>query len=330
LAAKAKPLFLERIAQARSRTETGRKYAFDLEAQTVLPDDWKAADALYLKGRDESAAADRGDSPSYPKALASFEASAAAFEALVRKALPLFAEARGRELEKARADALSAGAAGLAADRFAVADDEAAKAAAAYQRGEDYYGAYDTWKTARDRYLALGTGARAFALKSEIDRRNFAAYDSGNYGRAGERMDAAAAAYDAGRVQAARDAVEEAHLRYRLALAKGFELYASDRGKAAESRRVAAWEIKAHVAVKADYDAAAKKKADGDSAFKSEKYEDAAVFYSEAESQFSEAHRIAAQKRKAAEEAMQAAEARMRASEKAAQDADAILEGGAR
>ncbi len=330
LAVKAKPLFLEKIAAAKARAETGRKQAFDLEAKSVLPDDWKAAESFYFTGRDEFSAGEKGEDSSYPKSLSAYTSAADAFEALVKKALPLFADARGKELLKAREDAQAAGADKLDPARFAVADDAARKVVAAYEKGGDYYGAYASWQTARDRYFALATGARAASVKAEIDKRSLAAYDSGNYARAGERMDAAVAAFDKGEASVARDAAEEAHLRYKLALAKGSELYASDRGKAAEAQRVAAWELKAHVAVKADYDAAAKEKADADAAFKAKKFDDAADLYADAESKFAVVTEVAAEKRKAAEAAIKAAEERMRASEKTAQEADALIEGGAR
>lgn len=329
LAGKSKPLFLEKLAKAKSGAEKGRKEAFDLDAPTALAEDWKAAEVFFLKGREQAASAESGKIASYPEALSAYEAAAKAFEALRGKALPIFFEARKADLQKARAAAVSAKAPDLSSERFAVADADSAKALELYE-GEDFYAAYDAWKTARDRYLVLATGARAYGVKTEIDGRALAAYDPSNYTRAGNRLEAAMAAYDEGKIDASRDASEESLLRYNLAFAKGRELYAADRGKAAENRRVAAWELKAHVAVKSAYDAAARLKTDADSSFKAEKYDDAASQYADAEKQFETVRQTAAEKRAAAEKAIEAASKRMQESEKTAKDADTIIEGGAR
>jgi hypothetical protein len=329
LADKTKSALIDKIAAARTNAEKRKKYAFDFEAQTAFPDEWKSAESSLAKGRERFAAAESGTMPAYPESLASYEAAAAAYDGLAGRAVPLFAAARKSELEKARGDAVSVKADILAPARFSVADAASAEVLGLYGRG-DHYAAYDAWKVARDRYLALATGARANAVKTEIDRRGFAAYDSGNYSRASERLEAAMAAYDAGRLDASKDATEEAHLRYRLALAKGFELYAVDRGKAAEAQRAAAYDLKAHVAVKSEYEAALKTKTDADLVFKGGKHEEAALQYMEAEKRFSTVRQTAAEKRKAAEEAIKEAERRMQESENTAKAADAVLEGGAR
>jgi len=329
LSVKSKPLFLEKLAKARSDAEKGRKQAFDLDAQTAVPDDWKTADAFFLKGRNQTSSAESGKLEAYPDALSSYESASNAFAALIRKALPIFFDARKSDLEKVRAAAVSVGANELSGDRFAVADDASGKALELY-KGEDYYAAYDAWKSARDRYIVLATGSRAYGVKTEIDRRALSVYDPSNYSRASDRLDVAMRFYDDGKVDSSRDAAEESLLRFNLALAKGRELYASDRGKAAEAKRVAARDLKAHVAVKAAFDAATKIKAEADSSFKAEKYDVAANQYSDAEKQFESVRQTAAEKRQAAEKAIEAASQRMMESEKTAKNADSIIEGGAR
>lgn len=329
LAEKTKSALAGKIAAARSEAEKRRKYAFDFEAQPAFPNEWKAAEASLAKGRERLTAGESGTLPAYPESLSAYESASAAYDQLVRRAVPLFAQARKAELDKARGDAVSAKADTLAPSRFAAADAASSEVVKIYGRG-DHYAAHEAWKAARTRYIALATGARAYALKTEIDRRNFASYDPGNYGRASERLEAAVSAFDSGKVDVSQDATEEAHLRFKIALAKGFELYAVDRGKAAEVQRVAAFDLKAHVAVKPAYDAAVKTKAEADAVFKAGNHEDAARQYSDAEKQFSVVRQTAAEKRKAAEEAIKEAERRMLESEKTASAADAVLEGGAR
>jgi len=329
LAAKAKPVFLDLLAKARDRAQKARKQAFDLQAQTSLPDEWKAADSAFIRGRDGAAEAEGGKIESYPDALKSYETAADSFEALVRKAIPIFAESLRSQVVKARADAVAAGVGEITPDRLEVADNEVSDAIAKYE-AKDYYPAYDALKAALDRYYALATGARAYKVKREIDQRNFAAYDSGNYGRASERLDVALGAFDEGNLSVSRDAAEESHLRFKLALAKASELYAGERGKAAAEKKAAATGLKAQVAVKSDYDAAAATLSQADASFKTEKWDDAADLYAQAEERFSYVADVAARKRAAAEKAIEDAKVRMEESARTAQEADAAIEGGTR
>jgi hypothetical protein len=329
LAAKAKPLFLEKLAQERGRAEKARKQAFDLDAQTSLPADWKTAETSFLGAREAVAAAEGGKIESYPEGLKSYTAAADAFEALAQKALPIFADARRDEVVKARADAVAAGAVEVAPDRLSVADQVVSEAIAKYD-AKDYYGAYDSLVAARDRYYALATGVRAYKVKEDIDARGLAAYDSGNYKLASGKLESALSSYDAGNIGVSRDAAEEAHLRFMLALAKGQELYAGERGKAALEKKATATGLKAQVAVKADYEAASATLSEADSAYKAQRWDDAAELYKTAESSFSDVADAAARKRAAAEKAIEEAQARMEASARTAQEADALIEGGTR
>lgn len=329
LIGKAKPLFLEKLAQERKRAETARKQAFDLEAQTSLPADWKVAETSFLGARDAVAAAEGGKIESYPEGLKSYTAAADSFEALAQKALPIFAAARRDEVVKARADAVAAGALELAPDRLSVADQDASNAIAKYE-AKDYYGSYDAAVSAKGRYYALATGVRAYKVKQDIDDRGFAAYDSGNYGLASGKLESALSSYDEGNIAASRDAAEEAHLRFKLALAKGQELYAGERGKAAVEKKATATGLKAQVAVKADYESASATLSQADAAYKAKSWDDAAELYKTAESSFSDVADVAARKRAAAEKAIEEAQARMEASARTAQEADALIEGGTR
>lgn len=329
LAGKAKPLFLDRLAKERGRTETARKQAFDLEAQASLPADWKDADGSFLAAKDAVAAAEGGKIESYSVGLKAYTVAADKFEALVQKALPIFAEARRTEISKARADAVAAGASELAPDRLEAADQIVSDAIAKYD-AQDYYAAYDSAVAARDRYLTLATGVRAYKVKQDIDGRNFAGYDRANYDQASKRLDAALVAYDGGDLKVARDASEESYLRFKLALAKGQELYAGERGAAAAEKKATATGLKAQVAVKADYDAAQTVLTEADTAFKAKKWDDAASLYQDAEAKFADVADVAARKRAAAEKAIEDASTRMEASVRTAKEADALIEGGTR
>ncbi len=314
------------LASAQARAEKSRKQAFDVQSPTYFPDDWKAAENQYLAARDK--AKDK-NMAAYQEATKLYLSAADAYDAVAKKTLPLFADARQNELDQARALAVAVGAEKLVPDRLAVADAEVAKAHQQYQAG-DYYGAADTAATARSRYLALKTGLDANAVKNTIDQRGFAGYDPSNYALASTKLDQAMGFYDQGNVPGARDASDEALLRFNLALNKGKEMNASSLGKAAVNEKNAATELKANVAVKDGYDNASNVLSQADAAYKAEKYDDAANLYTQAEQLFASVRATAADKRQKALDAMNRATKQMTESEQTAKNANAILEGGSR
>lgn len=314
------------LAEAKARAEKARKQAFDLEAPSVFADDWAKAEALFLTGRDK---AQVKTMLSYQEAAEAYNGAADSYDALALKSLPLYAEARRKEIEKARSEALLAGAANLAPDQLASADLVADTAQSQYDGG-DYYAAAASAQEARIRYIAIKTALDAYAIQREIDQRGFAQYDSGNYALALQSLQGAQASYDSGAINAAQNRAEEALLRFRLALNKGKEMNASGRGQAAQAERQAAQDLKAHVAVKSDFEKALAVYNEAERAFKAEQYDQAAELYAQAQEQFAEVKTIAAEKRAKALEAMQAAEQKITATEDAAKKADTVLEGGSR
>lgn len=314
------------LAAAVARAEKSRKQAFDLEVPATFADDWKKAEALFMTGREKAQVKTQ---LSYTEATQAYTSAADAYDELAMKALPLYAEARRQEIVKARADAVNAGADQLVPDQLAAADTVADTAQAQFNSGE-YYTAAASAQEARTRYIILKTGLDAYAVQQEIDRRDFAKYDAGNYSLAQQKLQAAQAAYDAGDINAAQNNAEEALLRFRLALNKGREMNASGRGEAASAERQAAQDLKANVAVKSDFERAQAVYAEAEQAFKAEKYDDAADLFAQAESLFADAKNVAAEKRARALEALQNAQQKITATEDAAKKADAVLEGGSR
>lgn len=311
---------------AQARAEKSRKQAFDIQAPSYAPAEWKAAEALFLQARDAAA---QKNMAAYAEAAKWYDQAAAAYDAAAQKSLPEYAADRRDEIGKARSAALGAGVQDLSPERLAAADQVAADAQGKYDAG-DYYGAAESASEARARYLVLKTGSDSYAVKSEIDRRDFARYDPGNYTLAGEKLDKALVGYDAGDIDASADASEESLLRYNLALGKGRELNASGRGENAAEERQAAQDLKANVAVKAGFEDAAAVFAEADAAFKAERFDESAELYAEAESLFSIVRATAAEKRQRAEEALLKAQRKMSESENTAKEADAVLQGGTR
>jgi len=314
------------LADAVARAEKSRKQAFDLEVPATFAEDWKKAEALFVMGREK---AQIKTQLSYTEAAKAYTDAADAYDELALKTLPLYAEARRQEIVKARADAVNAGANQLVPEELAVADKTADKAQAEFDRG-DYYSAAATAQEARSRYIILKTGLDAYAVQQEIDRRDFAKYDAGNYSLAQQKLLVAQEAYDAGDIASAHNNAEEALLRFRLALNKGREMNASGRGQSALAEQQAAQELKAQVAVKSDFERAQAIYNEAEQAFKAEQYDEAADLYTQAETLFAEVKNVAAEKRARALEALQAAQQRISATEDAAKEADTVLEGGSR
>lgn len=314
------------LAAAVARAEKSRKQAFDLEVPATFADDWKKAEAFFMTGREKAQVKTQ---LSYIEATQAYTSAADAYDELALKALPLYAEARRQEIVKARSDAVKAGADQLLPDQLAAADKVADTAQAQFNSGE-YYTAVASAQEARTRYIILKTGLDAYAVQQEIDRRDFAKYDAGNYSLAQQKLQAAQETYDAGDINASQNNAEEALLRFRLALNKGREMNASGRGEAASAERQAAQDLKANVAVKSDFERAQAVYAEAEQAFKAEKYDDAADLFAQAESLFADVKNVAAEKRARALEAMQNAQQKITATEDAAKKADAVLEGGSR
>lgn len=314
------------LAAAVARAEKSRKQAFDLEVPASFAEDWKRAEDLFMSGREKAQVKTQ---LSYTEAAKVYNDAADAYDGLARRALPLYAEARRQEIITARADAVKAGADQLLPEQLAAADTVADTAQAEFDAG-NYYTAAANAQEARSRYLILKTGLDAYNIQQEIDRRDFAQYDAGNYSLAQQKLLAAQEAYDTGDIQVAQNNAEEALLRFRLALNKGREMNASGKSQSALAERQAAQDLKANVAVKSDFERAQTIFAEAEASFKAENYDEAADLYVQAEFLFAEVKNVAAEKRAKALEAMQAAQQKITATEDAAKKADTVLEGGTR
>jgi hypothetical protein len=318
------PANLDALNQAVARAEDARKRAMDFESPAYFPSDWEGAEAQYAS----AGALARNTADEVQQAAARYNQIADTYEDLFKKALPLFAQAREDEIVSARNEAVATGLSGTFPDYLLEVDRIVTQALAQYE-GEDYYAARDSAYAARDRYQALKTGADAYLKRKDIVDRNFITYDPENFNKADEIGLAALDHYQAGNVEQARNEAEEAELRYNLVLKTGWASYAADRGAAAGVERQKALDLKANVAVKGEFDVAADIYNRAGASFQAEKYEDAAVLYTQSEARFVVICQTAAEKRREAEEALRAAEQKMMESDETAKQAELILEGGA-
>ena len=165
----------------------------------------------------------------------------------------------------------------------------------------------------------------AVTVRNRVDELQYGPLDAGNYELAGQRLAAVDTlmATDPG---AAQDNASEALLRYRLVLAKGWELTAGGNRDDAQRYKTDSEGIKAQVAVKTEYADAKAVWDTAGAAYASGDHEAAASLFKQAESMFMAVYEQAAAKRSAAEEAIAAAGAKNQESASIAEQGDVTIE----
>jgi hypothetical protein len=293
-----------------------------MESPRYFPGDWEGVENRY-RSLGEPAPVTLGD---FRAAVQAYQAVADTYDDLARKSLPLYAAERTRDIQASRQRALDAGAALIAPARLSAADAVVNKAASQYNGG-DYYPAAASAVTAIDMYGALKTGLEAYAVRQQIVARDFVKYDPVNFDFADKVGLDAISNYDTGSIKDAQDKAEQAALWYAMILDTGWETFASGHGAAAAEVQQAAYNLKAHIALKRDYDTAAETLMQGDVLFSGRRFAEAVNYYIRAKSQFVVVRDAAGEKRRMAEEAIREAEEKVTRSDEKARDAEIILEG---
>lgn len=315
--AKEPEISLEELEALHARVVALRKDAFDLGLKDVMPSEYAEAEDRYVAGKTALDADDR------PVAKSELTAAEPLFEELVAKGGVKVAETRKADAKAARDRALWADAEALSPEALAVADTANAAADAALASG-DAKAAIASYRAAILAYDAAEKRSTALSVKATVDELEYGPMDPGNYELAGQKL-AAADSSLATDLEDSRDAAEEALLRYRLVLAKGWELTAGERRDAAERYKLEAEGIKAQVAVKDGYaeakavwDSAVAASAAGDN-------ESAAPLFEQSEYMFEAVYQKAAEKRAAAEAAILAAQEKNERSAAVAEQGDEQL-----
>jgi hypothetical protein len=308
-----------------ARAEEARKRAVDFGAPSWFPGDWETAEAGYAS----AGAQPRGTAAEASQAASLYNAAADVYDDLFKKAVPLFARDREDEIIAVRNQVVATGLTPEYPEPFGAADGKAIEAWNRYE-AEEYYPARDSAATALQMYQSLAAAADAWSKRQEIVDNDLYAYDPENFDRADEIGLAAIGDYEAGNIPQALDEAEEASLRYSLALKTAWEGRAGDQRQAAGQERQNALNVKANVATKEKYEAAAGIYSQAESLYRSKNFKEAAGLYDQSSLLFDDAARTAAEKRKIAEDAIRAAEAKMAESDEAAKNAELILEGGVR
>lgn len=294
-----------------------RKEAFDLGLKDIMAKEYAAAEERYIAGKKALDADDR------PVAKTELSAAEPLFAELVSNGGVVAAESRKKDAASARSRALAADATYQSPDALAIADAAMAKADGAMTAG-DHKAAIEAYGIAITAYDAVEKRSTASSVKTTIDELDYASMDAGNYEIAGQKL-AKVDELLATDAKGAQDAAEESLLRYRLVLAKGWELTAGSNRVSAEKIKTEAEAIKAQVAVKSEY---AEAKAVWDqavAAFASGDHELAADLFAEAESMLTMVYETASDKRTAALQAMEDAKEKNVESATIAENADETL-----
>jgi len=296
-----------------TRAEEARKKAVDFESPSYFPGEWEAAEAQYADV----------DSAQTPDA---YNTAADAFESVFSLTIPLYAQAREDEIMALRNGLVTAGVRAFFPEIFALADKTALSAQDQY-KAQDYYAARNTAAQALLMYQIMNNAHNAWLTQREIQGREFEIYDTDNFNRAGEILNDAMAAYQAGNYPLAQENANEALIRYNLVLSVGWAAYAEQRFILAEAERQAALDIKANIAEKDLF-------TEADSSYKtsvvfydSQKYEEAAKQFINAETLFIAANVSASEKRNNAAEAIKEAREKIAQSDETARQAEIILKG---
>jgi hypothetical protein len=298
-----------------------KKRAFDLKLYEVLPDDYKAADALLASGQkayDDKAAED---------AKKGLDSAISAYKDLIAKGVVEIAQAKRKEAEDVKAAASKTGADASQSERFG-AGDEAFKAAAALFDDSKAEDSIPGFEKARLYYELAWKRSVASDLKTTIADKDFAKWDSGNFQLADNKYEAEDGFWSSGN-EADRvsgiDALDEAILRYNLVIQKGREMAVSAVKDKTDEAKQRSDEIKANVAVKDQYDAAMDLYKQGDSDLAAKDYDAAADAYDRSGAAFGDVYQAAAEKRTKAQDAMKTADEATSESQRKAEEADPLL-----
>ncbi|GHV25063.1 hypothetical protein AGMMS4952_01900 [Spirochaetia bacterium] len=325
---------LDRLRTARSRAETSRKQALDIDGPGYFPPDWKAAEDQYTAAKDDTKENTLGD---VKKTLALYEAAAGTYDDLARRCLPLYYRDLSESLVQARDEAIDAGIEDISPNRLEAADQLIDKALALYKAGEsattggnagaeNYYAAAEAAFDARDRYHALSRGAQAYRLREEIQERGFDKKEAGNFRLGDESLKQALAAYDGGDAPTAEGAAEDARFQYTMVLNEGWRSSIASLKASAEAERRKALAAKADVAVKKDFGDADASYTRGIAAFEGDDFTGSAESFSRSIPLFIAAAKNAEAKRAAAEKDIRTAVTRVGESEETAREAGILLQ----
>ncbi|MCL2196559.1 MAG: hypothetical protein FWB77_02975 [Treponema sp.] len=298
---------------AKANAEKARQQAMDFESNSYFPSEWEAVEAQFNSAQ----------------TAAEYEAAAKEYNELMKKAVPLYAQAREDEILAVREQLIATGFTEYFPQYLENADNMALAAHEQYEAG-DYYKAKESAASALNEYETLLDGARVYLTRQEVIDRGFTQYDADNFLKADDVAQEAIDAFDAGDRVTAIAKMEEAQLRYNLVLSNGWTAYAADRKTAATEERELAIAERANIAARDTFRSGDTLYFEAEELFAAEKYSEAAIKFVDSEAVFAISRQETEEKRLRAEEAIRIAEEKIEESSESANEAERIIEGGSK
>ena len=323
-AGRVNPALLGELNAAKAKADEARKKAADFNSSDYFPSEWDAAEDQYAQAEQTP----QSSEANVRSATAAFNDAAAAYDAVFKLAIPLYAQAREDEIIALRDNLIAAGWADVLPKFLSAADTVAVTAYEQYE-AEDYYTAKDTADQALMMYQTLTNAYNALLAGNEIEERDFVSYDPDNFARAGEILDEAMSDYEAENYASAYENSNEALNRYNLVLSAGWAAHAERYAALAEAARQAALDVKADIAVRNLFSEADSLYKNGVDLYDADKYGDAAKDFFIAQGLFVAAKDSTLEKREVAEKTIEEANRKIEESDETARLAELIIEGGA-
>jgi hypothetical protein len=313
------------LTDAKAKTEEARKRAMDFQCPEYFPTEWEEVEGLYSAANDLPVS----NAVEIQAAANIYNALTPQYDDLMSKAAPLYAQAREDELMAKRQELISTGFTVYFPEYLKNADDLSLAALSQFE-AKDYYTAKDTADKALNEYDTLLSGAKVFLTRQEILDRGFREYDADNFDKADDTVRTALTAYEAGDKEAALASAEEAQLRYNIVLANGWKAYAAERRDHATAERQLALEEKVNIAHRNAFREADAMFTQAEDSYKSETFNEAAIYYTDSEARFAIARIETEERRQRALEAIRMAEEKVVESNETAVEAGRIIEGVSR
>ena len=286
-----------------TRVEEARNRAVDFDCPSYFPGEWEDAEARY----DLAKKMPKSTEDDVKKAGVEYNAVADLYDAVFALAVPLYAQAREDEIMEIRGELITAGVRTAHPEYFIPADEKAVLALDQYE-AEDYYPARDTAANALAMYETLKLAYNIQAARQAIVDGGLEKENPDTFNMADETFGNAVDAYKAGNIPEAHKLAENALTQYNLILHGSLPEYARHHSTLAHSKRQAALEAKADVAVAEMFTGADSVYRNAIDLLESQDYEEAANGFINAETMYTEAAAAALDKRRIAAEAIREAE----------------------
>ncbi|MDR2536114.1 MAG: hypothetical protein LBD29_08805 [Treponema sp.] len=313
---------LKALQDAMARAEQSRKQALGFQGPEYFPKDWQTAETQRQSGNEV-----KGNTPEDIKAAAAFYTAAAdMYDDITRKSRPQYIQAWEDALRRERTIAVDAGIGAIAPDHLGSADRLAAETRR--NLGSDaYIPEEQALSLPLDMYRSLKPRAEGYKVRQEIIERGFSTADPETFAAGDKNTLTAIQDYESGNPKTARNKADEALEQYHEVLMNGWLSFAQAKRLEASKERQAAVDVKAHIAVRDDFNHADRIYQQALTDFDAKAYEAAADLYSQSSVRFIAAAQSAEEKRRQAEETIAAAKQKTAESTARATNLGLMMEG---